>query len=226
MFSYGPADVQSSTFYFILVISYEPGCGCELTFFNSSTAASRTVNCHTIEPMKTLLTFLLCQIVITTSHGQNHRNLSTYLLPEFSQTLSDRTKWNNEYGLGLGIQTFWRATSTFTPFVQVSDDFIFLDDKVLRTNPDGTIQITLENVAKVIAGTNIKLIGGLHISLAAGASFTGRQTLFTIKPGIGLLFGKNDRWILKTDYFEMYNRYSGERQNYTSLVFSLGIRLF
>jgi hypothetical protein len=35
LFSCYPADVQPSTFYFILGISYEPGCGCRLTFFKS-----------------------------------------------------------------------------------------------------------------------------------------------------------------------------------------------
>ena len=226
LFSCGPAEVQPSAFFSILGISYEPGFNCRLTFFKSSTAASRSVNCHTIEPMKNLLTFLLCQIAITTSFGQTNRKLSTYLLPEVSKTLSDRTKWNNQYGLGLGIQTLWRANLTFSPFVLLSDDFIFNDDKVFRTNNDGTVQTSVENVFKVIVGTNIKLIGGPHVSLDSGASPTNGQTLFTIKPGIGINLGKNSRGTLKVDYFEIFNRFSGERQNYTSLVFSLGIRLF
>lgn len=176
--------------------------------------------------MKYLISCLVFQVALFTCFGQNHVRLSIYLLPEVSQTLADRTKANNETGLGIGMQAIWRASPAFSPFVQVSDDFIFYDDKVYRTNPDGSEQLALGNVVKALAGANINLIGGLHISLAAGAGFTNGQTLFTIKPGLGLFLGKNRRLLLKTDYVNMLNRYSGERQNYQSLVFSLGFRLF
>jgi len=158
--------------------------------------------------------------------GQEIKKVGIYFLPEISQTLADRTKWNNQTGLGLGIQTVWHASSRFSPFLHVSDDFIFYDDKVGRTNADGSDQTSIENALKAVVGTNINIVGGLHLSLGSGVSFINGQSLFIVRPGLGVFFGKSQRATLKIDYTEIFNRYSGARQNYSSLVFALGVRLF
>jgi len=171
----------------------------------------------------TIFAFFAC---LTVANAQTDKKISIFIHQEYSKTLSDRTKENNISGLGFGIKALWGRQSRFSPYIQMADDFVFLDDKVWRGNSDGSLQLPVENAFKVFAGVNWNISQAFHLSTGAGPSFINSQTLPSFKAGLGLYFGKSQRWILSTDYISILNRDSGEKQNYNSVVFSIGLRLF
>ncbi len=175
--------------------------------------------------MKKVTTLILACFIFTTTFGQVKRHIMIIVEPEFSQTLSDRTKSNNLYGLGLGLQAVLLTKSKFSPLLNITDDFIFLDDKVFRTNPDGSAQKSIQNVLKVFVGTNFNPTERIYLAMAAGPSFINGQTLLGIKPSIGFYFPETKRWTIKISYINILNRNSGKKENYSSLNFSIGLRL-
>jgi len=145
--------------------------------------------------------------------------------PEYSQTLKDRTKENNSSAFGVGVQAVLVNQSKFSPILNISDDFVFINDKVLRTNHDGSKMETIENVLKVFVGANFNPTESFYISMAGGPSFINGETLLGIKPSIGFYFPKTKKWTAKISYINIFNRDSGEKEDYGSLNFSIGFRI-
>ena len=175
--------------------------------------------------MKKIILFLSGLFILTNSFSQNTKRVMLFLAPEVSPTLSDRTKANNLTGIGLGFQLTVNTKTKFSPTINITDDFAFLDDKVFRTNSDGTEMLSLENVLKLFVGTNFNFTEAFYISLLAGPSFINGETLAGIKPSIGFYLPKTKRLTATVGYTTIFNRNSGQKENYTSLNFSIGLRL-
>ncbi|MEJ7822682.1 MAG: hypothetical protein WKF85_10200, partial [Chitinophagaceae bacterium] len=88
--------------------------------------------------MQKLITTLLLCLILTQSFSQSQSKISTYLLTQYNNTLYDYTAGNNPWGIGLGLQTFLNNKTKFKPTIELTGDVYLEDDKVFRSNPDGS----------------------------------------------------------------------------------------
>jgi hypothetical protein len=187
--------------------------------------ANTTVGCNTKLTMQKLITtFLLCFILMQ-AFGQTQRKTSLYLEGEYNQTISDVTKGNNPWGMGLGLQMFFRETSMFKPTVELTADAYLMDDKVYRMYLDGTPVGTVGGMINVFAGASVHPIRNAYLSFLAGPSFVGGQTLLGLKPSLGFYLSSNQKVTAKISYINILKREERAKQNFTSLTLSLGVRL-
>ena len=171
-----------------------------------------------------IFSFTLCYLAPT--HVKAQKILMIFVEGEFSQTIKDRTKPNNIRGYGLGAEAILRTKTKFSPLVNFSSEFIFLDDKVYRTNADGSEMTSIGRVVNLQFGTNYTLYRNLYVAFVAGPSFINGQTLAGIKPSIGFYFPRSKKALVKISHMTIFNRNSGKKENYSSLLFSVGVRLF
>lgn len=179
--------------------------------------------------MPKTLTLLLCCFVFTQSFGQTQRKTSTYLLAQYNQTLHDYTIGNNPWGAGFGLQTFLNNKTKFRPTIELTGDLYLMDDKVFRYNPDGSYpdeENSVRGMVNVFVGSSFDLNRNVYLSLVAGPSFIGEQTYLGIKPSIGFYFSKNQRWTGKISHINIFNRTKMIKQDFSSLSFALGVRIF
>ena len=176
--------------------------------------------------MLKVLTTVLISLILAPTLGQAQTKLSVYLDPEFSQTLKDRAKDNNLRGVGVGLEAFLKTKTHFSPLLNIIDDFVFLNDKVYRTNNNGTEIESIENVLNIFVGTSYAPIDNFYMSFSGGPSFINGQILIGVKPAIGFFISNSKRLKVKISYTNIFNRNSGEKQNYSSLSFAVGLKLF
>jgi hypothetical protein len=173
---------------------------------------------------KLLSTILLCSI-LAHAVGQTQRKTSLYFEGQYNQTISDVTKGNNPWGMGLGLQMFFRQTSVFRPSVELTANAYLMDDKVYRMYLDGTPIGTVGGMINVFAGASVYPIRNAYVSFLAGPSFVGGQTLLGLKPSLGFYFSSNQKVNGKISYMNVLKREERAKQNFTSVSFALGVRL-
>lgn len=177
---------------------------------------------------KVITTFLIC-FILTQTFGQTQRKVSTYLLTQYNNTIYDRTKGNNPWGVGLGLQTFFNNKTKFKPTIELTGDVYLMDDKVLRLNPDGSVPVNYNDVRGMVnlfVGTSFNPTRNIYISFVAGPSFIGGQTIFGIKPSFGCYFTKSQKWKGKISYINIYNRDKTTKEDFGSLSLAIGLQLF
>ena len=179
--------------------------------------------------MRKISILFLCFFILTQSFGQTQRKVSTYFLAQYNHTQQDYTIGNNPWGMGLGLQAFLNNKTKFKPTIEITADIYLEDDKVLRSNPDGSIP---ENGNDVGSMTNL-LIGSsfhpnhnIYISFVAGPSFIDDQTLFAIKPSLGFYFSKTQRLTVKLSYINVFNRTKIIKEDFSSISLAFGLKLF
>lgn len=176
--------------------------------------------------MKYMITaFLLC-FTLTQSISQPQHKVSTYLFGQYGQTLYDRTKNNNLRSLGLGLQTFFNTKTLFRPSIELTGDFIYLDDKVLRTNADDSEIKSVTSMVTLFAGTAFHPAKNIYFSVLAGPGFVSGRFLPGIKPSLGFYFDKNQKASAKISYINIFNRYQRTGKDYGLLSFAFGFKLF
>lgn len=168
---------------------------------------------------------LLC-FILTHSFGQTPHKATLYLQGQFSQTIYDATTGNNPWGIGVGLQLFFRQGSKLRPTIDLTADTYLEDDKVLRTYPDMTPIDDLGGMINLFAGVSYHPSETVYVSLVAGPSFTGRQWLSGIKPSLGVYLSQNKKWTGKISYLNVFDREKREKEDFGSMNFSLGMRLF
>jgi hypothetical protein len=173
---------------------------------------------------KPITTFLLC-LFLTQAFGQTQRKTSLYFEGQYNHTISDVTKGNNPWGMGLGLQMFFRQTSIFKPTVEVTADAYLMDDKVYRTYVDGTPIGTVGGMINFFVGASVHPIRNAYLSFVAGPSFVGGQTLLGLKPSLGFYFSANQKVTAKISYINILEREERAKQDFTSVSFALGVRL-
>ena len=179
--------------------------------------------------MRKTLTLLLCCFMLTQSFGQSQRETSTYLWGQYNQTLYDYTLGNNPWGIGFGLQTFFINKTKFRPIIELTGDLYLMDDKVFRLNPDGSYpetENTVRGMVNLFVGSSFDLNRNVYLSLVAGPSFIQGRTYLGVKPSFGFYFSKNQRWTGKVSYINIFNRTKMIKQDFGSLSFALGIRIF
>ena len=183
------------------------------------------VGCNTKLAMQKLLTTILFCFILTNVFGQTNRKSTLYFEGQYNQTLSDVTKGNNPWGMGLGLQMFFLQKSIIKPTIELTADAYLMDDKVYRMHLDGTPIGTVGGMINVFAGASVHPISNAYVSFVAGPSFVGGQTLLGLKPSLGFYFSSNKKVTGKISYINVLKREERARQNFTSVSFSLGVRL-
>ena len=179
--------------------------------------------------MRKTLTILLCCFMLTQSFGQTKGKESTYLWGQYNHTLYDYTIGNNPWAVGLGLQTFFNNKTKFRPTIELTGDLYLMDDKVFRLNPDGSYpqrEITVRGMINLFVGSSFDFNRNVYFSFVAGPSFIQGQTYLGIKPSLGFYFSKNQKWTGKASYINVFNRTKMIKQDFTSLSFALGVRIF
>ena len=179
--------------------------------------------------MQKIFITVLLAFVLTTSFSQSQRKVSVYLETQYNKTLKDYTIGNNPSGIGLGLQAYFNNKTKFKPTIELTGDLYLEDDKVFRSDPDGSFPENgndVEGMVNLFAGTSFHPNQNVYISLLAGPSFIGEQTLFGIKPSFGFYFSKNRRWIGKVSYINIINRTKMVKEDFGSISLAIGFKLF
>jgi len=66
----------------------------------------------------------------------------------------------------------------------------------------------------------------IYLSLVGGPSFISGKTLLGIKPSFGFYFSKTQRWTEKVSYINVFNRTNVSKEDFGSLSFAIGLKLF
>lgn len=82
--------------------------------------------------MRNIITIFFFCLLIGVASAQTPGKTSLYLEGQYNKTLSDATKGNNPWGIGLGLQLFLRKTSLITPTIEITADLYLMNDKVYR----------------------------------------------------------------------------------------------
>jgi len=176
--------------------------------------------------MQKLITIFLLCFILTQSFGQTQRKVSTYLQGQYNKTMHDATLGNNPWGMGLGLQLFLNHNSNFKPTIDLTADAYLEDDKVFRAYANGTEMIDVGGMVNLFAGVSFHPIKTIYFSLVAGPSFLSGQTSWGVKPSFGFYFSQNQRWTGKISYINVFNREKTAKEDFGSLSFSLGVKLF
>jgi len=170
-----------------------------------------------------LVLFFFCEMICSCCSAQ--KAFSLYLSPQYTHTISDITLGNNPWGMGIGLQAFLNNKSALNLALEITEDLYLEDDKVLRySTSSGKPLESIDHVTNIFGGVSFRPIRQLSLSFNAGPSFVNGETLLGIKPSLNVYFPKNERWMARFSYIEIYNREEG--QNFTSYSLSLGIRIF
>ena len=174
---------------------------------------------------KFITTFFLC-FILTQSFGQIQRKVSSYLQGQYNKTIYDRTVGNNPWGMGLGLQLFFNNNLNLKPTIDLTADAYLEDDKIFRTNADGTEIVDVGGMVNVFAGVSFHPTKTIYLSLVTGPSFVRGQTLLGLKPSFGFYFSQNQRWTGKISYINIFNRDKTTKEDFGTISFSLGVKLF
>lgn len=174
---------------------------------------------------KLLTTSLLC-FIFTQVSAQKQRKMSLYIEGQYNQTIADVTKGNNPWATGLGLQLFFRQQSMFKPTIEFTADAYLMDDKVYRGYLDGTPIGSFKDMVNLFAGVSLHPITNAYVSFLAGPSFIGGQTLLGLKPSLGFYFSSKQKLTGKISYINILEREIRAKQNFTSISFALGVKLY
>ena len=182
------------------------------------------VGCYTTPMLKFITTSLLTFILLTT-FAQTDRKVTTYLSAQFDNTLYDKTKGNNPWGIGLGLQSRLNTSTRFKPTIELTADIYLEDDKTLTTINDIPLQ-DVRHMVNLFAGSAFKVTKELSVSFTAGPSFIGGQTFVGIKPSVEVFFSKNNRLTAKAYYINIFYREKITSSDFGSVGLAFGIKLF
>ena len=81
-------------------------------------------------------------------------------------------------------------------------------------------------MVNLFIGSSFRLTQSIYLSFIAGPSFISGQTLLGIKPSIGFYFSKFHRWTDKLSYINIFNRDKATQEDFGSVSFAIGVKLF
>ncbi|WP_157274033.1 hypothetical protein [Pedobacter sp. BAL39] len=172
-----------------------------------------------------LFTFLLL-ICMVSAYGQSSKKLSLYILSDYNKTLRDRTKSNNAWAIGLGVQSALDIGTRFRPTVEFGSYLYLEDDKVLRLDEDGGHAEAISGHTNLFGGLTYQPVSQVFVSFLAGPAFINDQILMGVKPGMGLFLSRNQRWMAKVAYVHVFDRDKSTKMDFSSLNFAIGLKLF
>ena len=176
--------------------------------------------------MRKIITAFLACFILTGAFAQSQNKISAYLQAQYSKTIYDRTAGNNPWGMGTGLQLFLGTRSKFKPTIDFTADAYLEDDKVLRINPDDTPAEDIGGVFNLFAGVAYHSSKTVYFSIVGGPSFVNGRTLPALKPSFGFYFSETKKWTGKISYTNVFNRDELTKEDFGSISFSIGCRLF
>ena len=176
--------------------------------------------------MPKIIASLLLSFLLTQVFAQRQKGTATYLSFQATPTIHDQTLGNNPLGMGLGLQTFFNTSSKFKPTVEITGDIYLPHDDVFRTNGDGTAKLEVPGMINLLAGAAFAPAKKIYVCFVAGPSFINGQTLLAIKPSFGFYFSSKQRWTGKIAYINVFNRGNVVKENFSSVSFAIGVKLF
>jgi hypothetical protein len=176
--------------------------------------------------MQKVITTLLFCCVFTCSFGQKQKLVSTYLSTQYNTTLYDVAKANNPWAVGLGLQAFLNIIPKFKPSIELSGDLYLMDDKVYRTDAKGNKIDDLGGMVNLFAGASFNPTKHIYFSVVGGPSFIAGHTLLGIKPSVGFYFPRSQKWVAKISYINIFDRNKPTKEDFGSLSFAVGFKLF
>lgn len=175
---------------------------------------------------KITLSLLLC-FLLGNVHAQANKKTSAILFTQYTWTLKDQTSTDNPWAIGLGLNVFFNSHSIVRPAVEVTRDIYLESSKVGYLDIGTNTQLEdVRGTVNVLAGIAVVPAKNIYGSLTAGPSFMNGQTLLAIKPSFGFYFSSKQRWSGKISYINVFNRGTVVKENFTSVSFALGVRLF
>jgi len=191
----------------------------------SNTALHKHCSLQNEPAMQKLLPIILFCFILIQSFGQAQQKVSTYLQAQYNTTLYDRTKGNNPWGMGVGLQLFFKS-SKLRPTIDLAATAYLEDDKVFRMTQDGKPVDDIGGMVNLFAGAAYHPIQTIYLSLVAGPAYINEQVLLGVKPSFGFYFSEKQRWTGKISYINIFNRDTTSKEDFGSLSLSLGIKLF
>ena len=150
--------------------------------------------------------------------------LTTYLSAEYNNTIYDKTKANNPWGMGPGLQSRLNNATRFAPTLELTADFYLEDDKVLRTINNIPLQ-DVRHMINLFAGSSFAASNKLFISFVAGPSFISGGTFLGIKPSVDIFFSKDNRFTAKAYYINVFKREKISGSDFGTVGVAFGVRL-
>ncbi|MDQ6762738.1 MAG: hypothetical protein M3015_08925 [Bacteroidota bacterium] len=174
--------------------------------------------------MKKVVIIALLFFILSQSFAQ--KKVSTYLFANYNKTIYDVTLGNNPSCIGLGLQAFLNTNSKFKFTIEITDDVYLEDDKVFRTTLNGEAPPDLGTMKNILIGSSFHPGRNIYISMVAGPSFIEGNTYFAVKPSVGFYFSDKQKWTGKISYINVFNRDAYSKDDFGSISFAVGIKLF
>lgn len=178
--------------------------------------------------MRRLYFFLFACFITTNSFCQTERKLSTFLLTQYNGTINDYTKGNNPWSIGLGLQAFYNNKTKLKPTIEFTADAYLEDDKLLRSDPDGSFPENgndVRGMLNLMVGSSFHPTKDIYVSFVAGPSFINGNTFLGIKPSFGFFFSKNKMWMGKVSYINIFDRTALIKEDFSSFSVAIGRKL-
>jgi hypothetical protein len=175
--------------------------------------------------LKTSTTILLF-FILTSSFAQKQRKVSTYLFAGYNKTIYDITLGNNPSGIGLGLQAFLNNKTKFKPTIELADYIYLENDKVMRLTNNSKPIDGVRSMVNLFVGSSFHPTQKIYFSFVAGPAFINGQTLLGIKPSFGFYFSEKKKWTGRVSYINVFNRNKSTKNNFGSICFAIGLKLF
>jgi hypothetical protein len=176
--------------------------------------------------MKKIISVLLFYCISGGLSAQTKQKVSSYLFAQYTNTIYDQTLGNNPWGAGLGIQFFLNNKTKFKPLIELTGDIYLQDDQLARIDGNGKLVDDVPGMVNLFIGSACHLNNTVYVSFLAGPSFINSKTLLGIKPSAGCYLSKNKRWTAKISYINIFNRNKPNKEDFGSISFALGVKLF
>ena len=161
-----------------------------------------------------------------------------YLGSVYTHTVTDVTKENNPWGLGVSTQIFTKGIGWLQPTFELSN-FAFLENKgepvfvhpLPLDQQDADYYAipresypNFQNMANLLAGVSLFPRRFLFVSFTGGISLTNRLR-WAEKSFVGFCFPKNQRIMVTASYLTIFKRIPGTQADYTGWSLGLAVRM-
>lgn len=165
-------------------------------------------------------------LLIVICNAQSPKKTEGFIQLQYNQTLYDRTIRNNPWGMGTGAFFLLQSKTAFRAMAECTADYIFMDDKVLRLNTDGTPLPVVRGTVNLFAGFTIQPARSWMFSLTGGPSFISGGVRAGLKPSVGIFFSSKHQWVGRLSYCNIFNREKVSGKDFGVLTLSVGLKIF
>jgi hypothetical protein len=147
------------------------------------------------------------------------------LVPHYNHTITDQTKINNPWGMGLALQVLPNAKKNLLPMAEISTTLYLAKTKVLITDSAFTKFDRVESLNTLVMGAHLLVIKNVNALLQAGLAFINGKWHVCLKPGYNIYLDETRKWAITGSYILVFNRHNPVKGNFVSgnLGISIGL---